>query len=177
MSRRGFSLLEIIVAMGVLAIGATAAFGLLVAATAAGRRAEHHVNAAVLAESLLNDLHGYPLGPNALEDLEVAELTAGDEAGSPQDTAADPSDPPGPAVAAAGPTRYLAQDLEREDFPGYVTDVTITPLEGPVPNEPWHFLVEVEVRWSERGKRRSAVFAKVMLRNASHLDRVTAAGP
>lgn len=172
MSRRAFTLLEVIVAMGVLAIGATAAFGLLVAATAAGKRAEHHVNAALLAELLFNDLHGYPLDDAALADLEP--VSSAEDAGSPAPagTAENGAEAPLPGIAAVGPTRYLARDLERSDYPGYTCDVLITPLEGPGGGEAWHFLVEVEVRWSERGQRRGAAFAKVALRNASFKDRL-----
>lgn len=175
MSRRAFTLLEVIVAMGVLAIGATAAFGLLVAATAAGKRAEHHVNAALLAETLLNDLHMYPLDETSLDELEAVD--GGDDRADPAPAGA-PWAGGGAAAAggaAVGPTRYLARDLERSDYPGYTCDVLITPLEGPDGGEAWHFLVEVEVRWSERGQRRGAVFTKVMLRSAAFADRLAPA--
>ena len=149
----GFTLLEVIVALGVLAIGATAALSLLVAGAAAGRRAERHVDAALLAETLLSDVRGYPLDRAALDEL-------------PRDAAPDGAGAP----PQGGDARVLARGLERQDFPGYVADVLVTPLPSPA-GEVWHLLVEVEVRWSERGQDRGEVFHKVVLRTASPADR------
>ncbi len=155
----GFSLLEIIVALGVLAVGASAAFALLVAAASAGRRAEHHVNAALMAETVLNDIKG---------DLDESF----DSSAYPLASSADPipglePDPDRPAPAAE--TRYLVRAGTIPAYSGYSYDIAITPLPGPIPDNPWHFLVEVEVRWSNRGQRRSAVYSTVMLRRIAHL--------
>lgn len=161
---RGFTLLEVIVALGVLAIGATAALGLLVAGATAGRRAERHVDAALLAESLISDVRGYPLDRAALDELEPWSPRE-------QDPLAEPA--PGADAGAAPPaeTRFLARDLERADYPGYLADVLVTPLASPAGGEVWHLLIEVEVRWSERGQDRSAIFSKVVLRTATAADR------
>jgi hypothetical protein len=156
---RRFSLLEIIVALGVLAVGASAAFALLVAAASAGRRAEHHVNAALMAETILNDVKG--------EFDETFDVSA-----FPLASSADPipglePDPDRPEPQPE--TRYLVRGGTIKTYAGYSYDIAITPLEGPIPDNPWHFLVEVEVRWSNRGQRRSAVYSTVMLRRIAHL--------
>lgn len=159
---RGFSLLEVIVALGVLAVGASAAFALLVAAAAAGKRAEHQVNAAMLAETLLNDstlepgvrLTDYPL-------VADAPAVAGEDR------------PPGerlPSQAAGLESRYLVRDQGWTRYPGYKYDLVITPIPGPVPDEFWQFLLEVEVRWSQKGRRRAATFQTVRLRTPTHLE-------
>ncbi len=153
--RRGFSLLEVIVALGVLAIGATAAFALLVAAAAAGRRAEHQVNASLLAESELNrvnldptiPLTDYPLA-SEVEQLPSEDLAPGQRLGAQPDGLE---------------TRYLVREGKWSKYPGYTYDIAITPLAGPVPNQPWEFLVELEVRWAQKGRRRSARYATVRI--------------
>ncbi|RMG13078.1 MAG: hypothetical protein D6731_12725 [Planctomycetota bacterium] len=155
---RSFSLLEVIVALGVLAIGATAAFSLLVAAAAAGRRAEHQVNAALIADAVLDDLSGELGAGLRLDDYPLA-------------AEADPLPGADPARAAPNSeTRYLVRDAAWSAFPGYRYDLALTPLPGPQPGEPWHYLAEVEVRWSNRGRRRSAHFATVVLRRLSALE-------
>lgn len=161
----GFTLLEVMVALGVLAIGATAAFGLLVAAASTGRRAEHEVQAALIAENAFNDLQRDMVSVqlDALDDLPLA--------GSPEAPLPDPT------LRPAAETRYLLHHSRPEQypawmraFPGYSLDVTITPLEGPVPDQAWQYLVEVDVRWSERGKRRGTTFATILLRGFTHLE-------
>jgi len=151
--RRGFSLLEVIVALGVLAIGATAAFALLVAAAAAGRRAEHQVNASLLAESELNRVNLDPTIP--LTDYP----RAADAVQLPSEDLA-PAQRLGPQADGLE-TRFLVREGKWSKYPGYDYDIAITPLAGPVPNQPWEFLVELEVRWAQKGRRRSARYATV----------------
>lgn len=150
----GFTLLEVIVAMGVLAIGATAAFALLVAAAAAGRRAQHQVNTALIAETILNDT-------TLEEGLRLDQLPV-----AQRPTPAGGQAPPAPAQGLE--TRYLEQNATWKAYPDYTYDVAITPLESPEPDKPWAYLVEVEVRWSEKGQRRSAVFSTVRLKMLTH---------
>lgn len=161
-----FSLLEVIVALGVLAVGATAAFSLLVAAAAAGRRAEHSVNAALIAETILNDVQG-----DLNEQFRIDDFPLASNADPLPNTRPDPDRP-----APSAETRYLARNADWKDYPGYTYDIAITPLPGPVPDDPWTFLVEVEVRWSNRGKRRSTVFSTVLLKTISHMDNPTPIG-
>jgi len=168
-ARGGFTLLEVIVALGIFAIGATAAFALLVAASAAGRRAEHQVDAALIAETVLNDIRA---------DMSIQ---LDDLADYPR---ADPADPVHPAPPGANPeTRWVVLDgkdpltgadffasTALRDFPSYTFDVALTPLPGPEPDSPWRFLVEVEVRWKERGRGRAASYSTLMLRGLTHME-------
>lgn len=161
--RSGFTLLEIIVALGVLAIGATAAFALLVAAASAGRRAEHQVNAALIADLVLDDLKAdltvdldltdYPLASDVLAERQAAGQL-----------------PPGAPTAPNPLTRFIERDTVLPAYPDYKVDVAITPIPGPVPDQPWQFLVEVEVRWADQGQRRSSTFGVILTRTAAHLD-------
>lgn len=158
--RAEFSLLEIIVALGVLAIGATAAFALLVAAAAAGRRAEHQVNASLLAETLLNDAQALlEEGGVNLQDLSKA-ADADPVPGGPTPTV--------PTQQEGLETRFLERNAQTKSYPGYKFDIAVTPLESPEAGKTWHYLIEVEVRWSEKGKRRSAVFQTVRLKTLNH---------
>jgi prepilin-type N-terminal cleavage/methylation domain-containing protein len=149
-SRAGFTLLEIIVALGVLAIGATAAFSLLIAGASAARRAEHEVDAALLAETMLNDVRADPSLNLDLDALPTAQSLTDQDARIPP-----PVNPE---------TRYVVHDEVDPRWPDYHYDVAITPLDGPIPKEAWSFLVEVAVRWSDRGKTQDWRLATVMVR-------------
>jgi prepilin-type N-terminal cleavage/methylation domain-containing protein len=160
----GFTLLEIIVAMGVLAIGLTAAFALLVAGATSGRKAEHKVNSTLIAQRVINDLRG-DLSLNL--DLTQFPLAS-----------ADQNPPPGFDPAAVNPeTRWLARDAVWSVYPDYRYDVAITPLlrldanGDPDPNaEPWEFLIEVEVFWLEKGQGNVARYATILVRGLTHRD-------
>lgn len=161
--RAGFTLLEIMVALGVLAIGASAAFALLVAAASAGRRAEHQVNAALLADTVIDDLKA-----DVTFDLDLSDLPlATDVLAEQQQNGPLPADAP---TAPNAETRYVRRDAVSPSYPDYKYDVAITPIPGPVPDQPWEFLVEVEVRWSDQGQRRNALFSAVLVRTVTHLD-------
>src|SRR5581483_10620990 len=204
----GFTLLETIIAMGILAIGATTALALLVAATATGRHAEHLVNSSLIADSAFTDveadLNG-GFGPAKLDRLDVA-ANAGRGAGMgdgpiraapPMDPRAassgsgsTPAPPPTPApapksgkpAAVSGPPRAYAEDpfakaktywwkkdAKCDAYPDYKYDVAITPVGGP-PDDPWEFLVEVIVKWTERGQKRDGVYQTILLKKLTHLD-------
>jgi len=208
----GFTLLETIIAMGVLAIGATTALALLVSATAMGRHAEHQVNAALIADSAFTDIEAELNGgfsPKKLEVLEAAPGGArsaatgdgplraappvdprwsGDQGGgggAPAPTSATPAPAPRGAKNAAGsngPPRAFAEDpfagaktywwkkgATSDAFPDYKYDVAITPVGGP-PDDPWEFLVEVVVRWTERGQKRDGLYQTILLKKVGHLD-------
>lgn len=156
----GFTLLEVIVALGVLAVGATAAFALLVAGAASGRRAEHEVNAALLAETVIDDLRD-----DVTIDLDLSDY--------PRVGALDPNDPAtvaNPPPQGANPdARYLARNETWSAYPDYRYDLALTALPDPTapPDGPWRFLAEVEVRWSDQGQRRSAVYATVLVKGVT----------
>ncbi|MBX3467951.1 MAG: type II secretion system protein [Planctomycetes bacterium] len=161
--RGGFTLLEVLVALGVLAIGATAAFSLLVAAASAGRRAEHQVHAALIADTVLSDLKG-----DTSLDLDLSSYPRASAVLAERHARAPRGTPPPPEPSPE--TRFLEHDAVWDVYPDYRYDVAITPLPGPVPDQPWEFLVEVDVRWSDQGQRRSASFSAVLFRNLSHVD-------
>ncbi|HZU96971.1 MAG TPA: prepilin-type N-terminal cleavage/methylation domain-containing protein [Planctomycetota bacterium] len=199
MRRSGFTLLETIIAMGILAVGATTALALLVAATATGRHAEHLVNSSLIADNVFTeveaDLNG-SFGPRKIERLDVADgaarsstLTDGPiRAVPPEDPnnpwvgqtpgKAPPTAPSGAATAgrafsddpfAGAKTYWWKKDQKPTAFPDYRYDVAITPIGGP-PDDPWEFLVEVVVRWTEKGQKRDGTYQTVLLKKLTHLD-------
>ncbi len=206
----GFTLLETIIAMGILAIGATTALALLVSATATGRHAEHLVNSAIIADSAFTDIEAELNGGFGLKKLEVLEVAtadpargvslgdgpiraaplvdpraAGSNAGMPAGGGApplpQPKDPKKPATVNGPPrayaedpfakakTYYWKKDAKSEFYPDYKYDVAITPVGGP-PDEPWEFLVEVVVRWTEKGQKRDGLYQTILLKKITHLD-------
>jgi len=198
--RAGFTLLETIIAMGILAIGATAALALLVSATATGRHAEHLVDSSLLADSVFTDVEAElngGFGPKTLEALEVASSATrasgvGDgplRATPPYDSQSDggggsatpppsknaPSAYSGPPRAysedpfANAKTYWWKKDGVSPSYPDYKYDVAITPIGGP-PDDPWEFLVEVQVRWTERGEKRDGLYQTILLKKLGHLD-------
>ena len=54
-------------------------------------------------------------------------------------------------------------------YPDYKIDVAITPVGGP-PDDPWEFLVEAIVRWTEKGQKRDGTYQTVLLKKLTHLD-------
>ena len=144
----GFTLLEILIALGVLAVGITAVLGLLAAAISSGKRAQDQLNSALLAESIIADVeHDLDL---SFDHSELDSLDSGD------------SDP--------FRTRVLVAEQESSTYPGYRFRALITPLSGPQ-DMPDEFLLEVRVGWSERGQWREITYPAVVLRHESSRDR------
>lgn len=162
--RAGFTLLEIIVALGVLAIGATAAFALLVAAASAGRRAEHQVNSALIADLVIDDLKSDVSFDMDLSDYPLASEVLAERQAAGQLPAGAPTTAPNPL------TRFVERDTVLPSYPDYKVDVAITPIPGPVADQPWQFLVEVEVRWADQGQRRSSQFGVILTRTVAHIE-------
>ena len=69
--RSGFTLTEVLVAMGILAIGAVAALSLFAAAAATQHRAVHRAQSAYMAEEVIALTEARFHGEVSLEDLEV----------------------------------------------------------------------------------------------------------
>ncbi len=215
--RAGFTLLEVIIAMGILAVGATAALALLVSATSTGRRGEHYVNTALIADSVFADIEADLHDGFTLDGLELAVDTVpgspvisdgpvggpktdgkkkpGGAGGAvkappkkppkapdpPKDKDKTPPDPSPPGAqkapdkqAADDPwanakTYWLKKDQTPKAYPDYKYNVAITAIGGP-PDDPWEFLVEVIVRWSDSGKRRSETYQTVLLKKLRQVD-------
>jgi len=155
-SRRGFTLLEVMLALGIFAVGATAAFAVLVAAASAERRAANHIHAALIADGVFSEVQA-DLAPGlTLQDLVDA---AGDDGGGAQ-----------------GDTVWVIKDRQHPVYDAYRYDVALTPVPCGDPNEAWAWFVEVEVRWSERGRGRSAEFKTVLLSQLTYFDNPVAQG-
>ncbi len=144
----GFTLLEILIALGILAIGLTAVLGLLASAVATGKRAQNRVDAANLAESIVADIEN---------DLDLSfdhdELDGLD-----------------PASNDDYRTRILRDWEPSRLHPSFKTRILITPITGPI-DLPEEFLLEVHVDWSDRGKNRGIVYPASVLRTTSPRDR------
>jgi prepilin-type N-terminal cleavage/methylation domain-containing protein len=73
MNRRGFSLLEVVVAMGILALGIGGVMAIFVAATAAHRQALEETTAAIIADTVIAEQRA-AFGRNRYSDpVEVKE--------------------------------------------------------------------------------------------------------
>jgi hypothetical protein len=64
---------------------------------------------------------------------------------------------------------WYEKDKSLPAYPDYKYDVALTPIGGP-PDDPWEFLVEVVVRWAEKGSRREALYQTVFLKKLAYLD-------
>jgi prepilin-type N-terminal cleavage/methylation domain-containing protein len=150
---RGFTLVEILVAMAILAFGLTAVIGLFTLATATHKRAIDGTTAALVAERAMAEVRG--------------GLTLAFDASSlPRLAAVDPqaSPPPDPE------TRVLTRDGTFDGFPGYAFDVYLTPLEGASPRDAEAYLLEVRVRWKTQGRDRASHFQSVVFRRVAMRD-------
>ncbi|MEZ6183865.1 MAG: prepilin-type N-terminal cleavage/methylation domain-containing protein [Planctomycetota bacterium] len=150
MSRRGFTLLEVMIALGIFAVGATAAFAVLVAAASAERRASHQIHAALIADAVFSEVQG-DLAPGlTLQDLVDK---AGPDGGQSQ-----------------GSTVWVIRDRQHAVYPDYRYDVALTPVPCQDPDAAWTWLVEVDVRWSDRGQGRTANFKTVLVSQLTYFD-------
>lgn len=179
-----FTLLEIMVALGIMAVGMTAALGLLTAATTTGRRAENYVQTALAADIAFSEIQSKltfqfdhkelpTLSPEdrlKLVPPESNSSAAEDPMASTEDTATDPTSATGPFVVIS-PENPLPG---YEDFQiwGLITPVipTVTNSAQPDQEHPRAYLAEVHVLWSFKGRRRSAVFHTLLLRRLKFSD-------
>lgn len=186
-SQRAFTLLEIMIALGIMAIGLSAALGLFTAAAASGRRAEQLVESSHLAEQVFADIQGRltaSFDASSLPDPspeQMAEL--GVQGASGTDKAEDQAEPESnqdsegesgaeseaPAGAGGGSSKFVFAGEQWEGFPDYKVFAVITPLPGQS-QTPIAYFVEVFVRWSTKGKQRGSEYRTVMLRQISRSD-------
>ncbi len=148
--RRGLTLIEILVALSIFAVGVTAVIGLLTVASTTHKRAINRVSAAWLAESLFDEMD--------------ARLT----------TAFDLADFP----TVSGETRLIERDYELVGYDGYRADIYLTPLSDPdgqaLGLPPHQFLCEIEIHWQLRGGANSERFRTILVRR---LDVATGTQP
>lgn len=140
----GFSFVELLAALGIMAFGAGVALGLLTVATTTHRRAIDRTSAALLADAAAADAQG--------------ELTLRLDASRLE-----------PAAGAAG-TYYLRRDARYPGFEDYVYDIALTPLDDEDPAAATAFHLEVLVRWQTSGKQRTATYHTVALRRLTYQD-------
>jgi len=179
--KHGFTLLEVMIALGILAIGLTAALGLFTAAAASGRRAEQLVNASMLADSEIAEIEARLTGsfklkdfsPLSPEDRQALDLDdPGPATPAPMPGASPKTSPDGaapkPALAGSGggETRVIKRGFEPPRQPGYKLWVLLTPLEGQGPDA-YAFLCEVTVRWS---RRRGITIRRLLNRRLTRVD-------
>lgn len=141
----GFTLIEVLIALGIMSIGITAVIGIFTMATTTHKRAIDETSAALIAQSAVADAR--------------ATLTAR------YDASALP-------VVAEGPPPVLALRKNATDpaFPGYSYDVLLTPIDAPKAADADVFHVEVRVKWQATGKQRGETFHTVALRTVAARD-------
>lgn len=148
--RRGLTLIEILVALSIFAVGVTAVIGLLTVASTTHKRAINRVSAAWMAESLFDEMD--------------ARLTS----------AFDLADYPG----VSGETRRIEQAYELNGYEGYRADIYLTPIDDPDAQAlglpPQQFLCEIEIHWQLRGGANSEWFRTILGRR---LDVATGTQP
>jgi prepilin-type N-terminal cleavage/methylation domain-containing protein len=153
---RGFTLVEVMIALGIMALGITAVIGVFTMATGAHRRAVDETSAAILAESAVAEVRG--------------ALTAAFDAGGLEVLSG------GPGAVTSGladvPPPVLAWKREARDpaFPGYAYDVLLTPIDAAKPANADLFHVEVRVRWLATGKVRGETYHTAILRSVAARD-------
>jgi prepilin-type N-terminal cleavage/methylation domain-containing protein len=149
----GFTLIEVLVALAIMAVGSTAAIGLFTAATALHKRAVDQTSAALVASSAIDEVRGA---------MTLGYSTAGLER------------MPAAAAAASGGAPVLIHRKNAVDpaYPGYAYDVLLTPLDAADPEEADSFHVEVRVRWRTAGPGRVTEMHSVVTRRAAMRDLV-----
>ena len=147
----GFTLIEVLVALAIMAVGTTAAIGLFTAATALHKRAIDQATSAFLAQSALDEVRGHVTlswSAKALERVPAAQAQG----------------------AGGAPVLYYRKAVVDPAYPGYAYDVLLTPLDDPEPDEADTFHVEVRVKWKTAGPGRSSEFHSVVTRRVVSRD-------
>ncbi len=116
---RGFTLIEVLLAIGILAVGASTVLFLFTMGARSHRRARDRTRAALLADAVVNQVK--------------ADLAGGD--------------PPARYNLQSDDTTRL-ENRRSADFPGFVYDLTLEPLyQGDL--YPDYYVVRVRVWWGE----------------------------
>ena len=144
-TRSGFTIIEVVVAMGLLLLGMTSILGLLSFGAALSRTAQLRNAAASAAEAVVGDLEEtlFPL----VADPETGLLLVG----RPEDVI----DRPVPGHAGIFYTARVHGD-PRDTRPG-----------GPM-----RWRVDVEIHWMTRGRRKSRTFTTLLLREVPFGERM-----
>jgi prepilin-type N-terminal cleavage/methylation domain-containing protein len=144
----GFTLIEVLVALAIMAVGVTAAIALLTAATTMHKRAIDLTNAALVADAALAEVRGAVTLSFDPKPLAVHR----------------------PGTADAPPVLIWKKDATNADYKGYVYDLLLTPIGTIEPDAADAFLAEVKVRWKSAAQSRTMEFKTVVLRKVAVRD-------
>jgi hypothetical protein len=144
--RAGFTIVEVVLAMGLLLLGMTAILGLLSFGAALARTAALRTGAAAAAEAVVADLE------ETLFPLEVDPRTGDRRAGAP----------------------HTLEDRPVPDHEGIVYSARATPVPASDdgPEGPQRYRVDVEMSWTSSGRRKSKTFTVLLLREVPFGERL-----
>lgn len=155
----GFSLLEIIVALGIFMVGAASVFTLFAAGAGAHKRAIDRANAARAADSIFAELESkwtlagdLQRGAARREPVPAAPAGKAAKAGKAGKRPGAPDDYPVPAEGKA--------PWAVPGYPQYRYDVQYTPVD----DENDAVMATVFVHWKSRGSDRVETFRRLLLR-------------
>lgn len=156
--QRGFSLLEIIVALGIFMVGAASVFALFAAGAGAHKRAVDRANAARAADSIFAELEAkwtlagdLARGAARSEPAPSAQGT-GKAAGSKRSKRSSHAEFPVPADGTP--------PWNVPGYPQYRYDVQYTPVD----DENDAVMATVFIHWQRRGSDRVETFRRLLLR-------------
>lgn len=145
-SRAGFTIIEVIVALGILLFGMTAVIGMLTFGAALSKTALLRTAAAASTQAVVADLE------ETLFPMDA--LGAGREIGSV-------------ASSDAGPPI----EIEDRALPG-MPDVTYSARARPNPERPLEYRVDVDMSWNSAGVRRAITFSTILVREVPFGERL-----
>ena len=145
-SRAGFTIIEVIVALGILLFGMTAVIGMLTFGAALSRTALLRTSAAASAQAVVADLEE-TLFP-------MSESNGANAAGSA-------------ASSDAGPPIEVVDRA----LPG-MPDVTYSATARPNPEHPLEYRVDVDMSWTSAGVHRAMSFSTILVREVPFGERL-----
>jgi len=144
--RSGFTIVEVVLAMGLLLVGMTAVLGLLTFGAALARTAALRTGAAAAAEAVVADLE------ETLFPLEVDPQTGERNAGLPHTLEGRP--------------------VPGHEGIVYSARATPVPAGDDGPQGPGRYKVEVEMSWTSSGRRKTRSFSVLLLREVPFSERL-----
>jgi len=144
-SRSAFTIIEVVVAMGLLLLGMTSILGLLAFGAALSRTAQLRNAAASAAETVVADLE------ETLFPIVVDPVTGEETVGEPQDV--------------------IDRPVPGHDGIFYTARVRGDPDDAR-PGGPLRWRVDVEIHWMTRGRKRSRTFTTLLLREVPFGERL-----